>query len=626
MKYTIIDIETNDLLEDVTKIHCLSYSLFEDSTELEKGSMTNYDTMVNFLLSQETICGHNIIRYDIPVLNKILNISIKARLIDTLALSWYLYPNLLKHGLEHWGDILGVKKPIILDWNNLKVEDYINRCETDVKINSLLLFKQLEHLKILYDNNQNNINNLINYLSFKLDCAREQEEVKCKIDKVLVENSLKELHKIKEEKIKTLVKAMPKLVKYKQVKKPKKPYKADGTLSALGQKWYSLLLENHLPENYSEDIVVKVSEEVGNPSSKTQLKDWLFSLGWKPVTFEYRKNTVGDITAIPQIYVNDEVCSSIKNLYTIEPTLENLDMLSLINHRIGIFESFLSCLDKNSFVKAEIAGITPTFRFKHRKPLVNLAKKFKFYGEKIRGAIIPTDENHLLCGSDMSSLEDTTKQHYMYFFDKNYVEQMRVPGFDPHLDIAVLAGMLTKEQVQDHKDKKADYSEIRNKAKTVNFAGVYGAGPPKIALTTGMPLEQAQKLHRTYWERNKAVKEVANACKIKTISFEGQSQTWLYNSVSSFWCSLRADKDKFSVLNQSSGVFCFDLYIRFIREQGIKIQMQMHDEVMFSFLKGEEKIIKEKLNKAIDKVNTIVKLNVPLGISIEMGDNYANVH
>ena len=150
----------------------------------------------------------------------------------------------------------------------------------------------------------------------------------------------------------------------------------------------------------------------------------------------------------------------------------------------------------------------------------------------------------------MSSLEDTTKQHYMYFFDPEYVTQMRVPGFDPHLDIAVLAGMLTPEQSEQHKRKEVDYSQIRNKAKTVNFAGVYGAGPPKIALTTGMPLQQAQKLHKTYWDRNKAVKQVAKSAKTKTTIVDGIEQMWLFNPVSKFWYSLRFEKDKFSTLNQ----------------------------------------------------------------------------
>lgn len=91
---------------------------------------------------------------------------------------------------------------------------------------------------------------------------------------------------------------------------------------------------------------------------------------------------------------------------------------------------------------------------------------------------------------------------------------------------------------------------VRSKAKTVNFAGIYGAGAPKIAQSTGMSLIDAQKLHKTYWERNKAVKLVAKNAKHKTVKFNGQEQMWLLNPISGFWYSLRTEKDKFSTLNQ----------------------------------------------------------------------------
>ena len=419
---------------------------------------------------------------------------------------------------------------------------------------------------------------------------------------------------------------MPKSITFKEIKKPSKLYKIDGELTSAGSKWFNLLFEHNLPEDYSDTLIIKVSEEDGNPSSTIQLKNWLYSLGWEPRTFEYRKNSNGEVNQIPQIYVNDEVCDSIKDLYQIEPALENLDMLSLINHRIGIFESFLKELNSQNYVKAEIAGFTNTLRFKHKKPIVNLPKVFKFYGKEIRGSIIVPSEEYLLCGSDMSSLEDTTKQHYMYFFDPEYVIQMRVPGFDPHLDIAIRAEMLTEEQAEQHKRKEVDYSQIRNKAKVVNFASVYGAGPPKIALTAGMPLEQAQKLHKTYWDRNKAVKQVSNSCKVKSITVDNETQMWLWNPVSKFWYSLRYEKDKFSTLNQGTGVFCFDLWIREVRKRGIKIMLQYHDEIAFPLLEPEKESIEMILKESIQMVNTTIKLNVPLGVSIDFGKNYAQIH
>ena len=166
----------------------------------------------------------------------------------------------------------------------------------------------------------------------------------------------------------------------------------------------------------------------------------------------------------------------------------------------------------------------------------------------------------------------------------------------------------------------------RSKAKVVNFSAVYGAGAPKIAQSTGMSLIDAQKLHKTYWERNKAVKLVAKNAKHKTVKFNGQEQMWLLNPISGFWYSLRTEKDKFSTLNQGTGVFCFDMWVREVRNLGIVVSMQYHDEVLFSIPEGMEDTYREKLESAIQTVNRKLKLNVPLGVSMLFGLNYSDVH
>ena len=188
MQYTIFDIETNGLLDNVTKIHCLSYQKFSNGVLTEKNSLTDYDEIKDFVQTQPILIGHNIIRYDLPVLRKLLSIKlVDTKLIDTLGLSWYLYSShntpkkgkKVSHGLETWGEILGVQKPEIKDWSNLSIEDYIHRCNEDVEINQLLFHKQLSLLKQLYGRDYWRI---INYITFKMDCLREQEIIKCKID------------------------------------------------------------------------------------------------------------------------------------------------------------------------------------------------------------------------------------------------------------------------------------------------------------------------------------------------------------------------------------------------------------------------------------------------------------
>lgn len=294
----IFDIETDGLLENVTKIHCLSYLNLSTNKII---SLTSYAEIIELFNSPslKTIIGHNIILYDIPVLEKILKIKIKQRAIDTLGLSWYLYPDRNRHGLEYWGDDLGVKKPTISDWSNLDIQEYKHRCESDVRINTLLFTKEMGYLNKLYEKD---VDRIINYISFKLDCAREQEEVKCKINKGLVKKSLKELEDLREQKTEIIKRVMPKKVIFKTVSKPQKMYLKNGSLSSLGEKWMSLLQSQNLPQDYDNSVSYVISEEVGNPNSKDQLKDWLFSIGWKPITFEYRVNKAGETKEVPQIY------------------------------------------------------------------------------------------------------------------------------------------------------------------------------------------------------------------------------------------------------------------------------------------------------------------------------------
>jgi DNA polymerase I-like protein with 3'-5' exonuclease and polymerase domains len=627
MKVTIFDIETDGLLDTLSRLHCLVAHTYEDNQLLEETIVTNPLELANFLSNQEILVGHNVKRYDFPAIEKLTGYKHTGQVIDTLALSWYLYPNEAEHGLEVWGERVGVAKPVITDWENLETEDYINRCRQDVVINSIIFGNFINYLKELYQNED--YHRLMAYLTWKLDCAAEQEANPLTIDRDHCKKVLQDILTLIDEKKANLANAMPKVNKYTVKKKPSKMFTVKGELTKAGVNWLELLAENDLEADFEGEITLIKSTEEPNPTSTTQLKAWLFSLGWQPTVFNYVKENEST-RAVPQIQDKDKkLCPNILVLAETYPVLNELKGLFMLQHRIGVLNGFLECSNEQGKMSAQIAGFTNTLRFKHKKPVANLPSVDKPYGKEIRGAIIAPDDNHLFCGSDMSSLEDTTKQHYMYFYDPDYVTQMRIPGFDPHLDIAVLSGMLTPEQVNEHKlfeatkgEQGVSYKKVRTKAKIVNFSGIYGAGPAKIALTTGMSFEEATLLHKIYWERNKSVKQISKDCVIKEV----KNQMWLYNPVSGFWYSLRIIKDSFSTLNQGTGVYCFDTHIRNVRKQGIVISLQYHDEIGFSFLKKDQQEVKNKLNKAIELTNKALSLNVPLGISIDIGKNYAEAH
>lgn len=435
----IFDLEGDGL--EPTKIHVFSWKEVGGKVK----STSDYNLIREVVSSAGRLIGHNIILFDVPVLERLLGVSIKAELVDTLALSWYLYPKRPRHGLEGWGEDLGIPKPEIVDWESLSYEEYKHRCEEDVKITELLWNKCSSYLDEIYKKGGNK-EGLVKYLSFKVHCVRLQEESKWRLDVEKAEANLERLSKELEEKRGELEAAMPRVPIYTVKTRPKKPYKADRSLSALGVKWFALLEERGLHEDTTKVTYIS-GHNPPNASSVPQVKDWLYSLGWIPETFKYNRNKeTGDIKKVPQIKSDKDdgsLCPSVLALAEEVPAILLLEGYGVLQHRIGILKGFLSSY-KDGYLKASVGGLTNTLRFKH-KELVNLPGVGGAYGKEIRECLI-APEGYELCGSDQSSLEDRTKQHYMFEYDPEYVEEMNEPGFDPHTALAVSAGAMTEDE------------------------------------------------------------------------------------------------------------------------------------------------------------------------------------
>ena len=613
---TVFDIETDGLLDELTKIHVMSWS--NDMGEVKHTH--DYDEMRYVLLNTETLVGHNIIRFDIPAIEKVLGIEVKARFIDTLSLSWYLHHDRMKHGLEGYGEDYGVPKPVIKDWNSLTPQEYAHRCDEDVKINNRLWRDLSMKLDKLYKNAEADKDRLIDYLTFKLDCAKEQETLRWKLDVDKAQAAYDEIMSLKVEKVEQLADAMPKRTLTRVASRPKVMHKKDGSLSSHGEKWVDLCKEYKQPETTMQ-FVVKTGEERGNPNSNDQVKDWLYSLGWKPRTYKFLRDKVtGDERQIEQVRKNGELCRSVKELAEVDKAVDLLDGLTVLTHRAGILKSFLDC-HKGGWLEASVAGLTNTFRFKHYRPLVNLPGVDKPYGDVIRGCLTCPD-GYLLAGADMTSLEDTTKRHYMKPLDPDYVEAMSREGFDPHLDLALHAGVITQDDIDKHNSGERSLKALRKNYKVVNYSATYGVGAPKLARETGMTKGEAKVLLEAFWSRNWAIERVAKNLRVREL-FGGM---WLKNPVSGFWHSLRSDKDRFSTLNQSTGVYCFDSWVKECRGMGLETIGQFHDEIIVLTKEGDEDKAENIMQMSINNVNHEINLNVPLGTDVQFGKTYADIH
>lgn len=120
----IFDLETDGLLDDVTKVHCIV------TQDTETGDVRTYDpTQIDLALevleNADRIGGHNVMAYDIPVLRKLYDFKYNGKLFDTLVASRLIWPNMKEkdmlkrtvdnkligsHSLKAWGQRLKFHK------------------------------------------------------------------------------------------------------------------------------------------------------------------------------------------------------------------------------------------------------------------------------------------------------------------------------------------------------------------------------------------------------------------------------------------------------------------------------------------------------------------------------------
>ena len=564
MNLYVVDFETNSLTHS-TVIHVMSIGWKDEEGDWQVTSTNDHEHIQSILCNPDnTIVGHFFKMFDVPQVERVLGIKVTAKIYDTLPLSWYVFPRRKKFGLDEFGEKYGIEKPKIdprewggpLPGESRKAFDkkMAHRCQEDVKINIELWEDIIDRLVEIYGSWEK-AEPFVDYLMFKMDCLADQQEIKARIDMERVYDNISYLRPLIQEKEEILKAVMPpgKILKSrpKQMEstkthnRPKTWQRKDETISKTGENWGMKVARHvdhgrpmseddlfdyamdkgvyvesfeeakltHYGKSYKEELErlglpedTEAIREDPNPHSHDQLKKWLFELGWEPKIFKEGANG-----PVPQLRDEDKnLCESILELAKSEPAIEALDGLTVLTHRMGCLEGFVSEADYNRYVIAGASGFTNTLRLKHVKPIVNLPgvwssdpipiqeRNFRD-GRTVRECIIAED-GHVLCGSDISALEDQTKRHYMWDYDPDYVKDQMAQGYDPHLDLAIRAGAMSEEEVEEHKLYKAtkgkegkDHSATRHVYKTANYSC--------------LPIENTEVLTTKGWRYRKDLKE-----------------------------------------------------------------------------------------------------------------------
>ena len=105
-KYLVFDLESDGLYDKVTKVHCIVIHDVGSNETFSYGPDCIADAIAH-LSTADVLIGHNIIFYDIPVLNKLYSFTTTSKTIDTLICTRLIWPKekLYELDLEQYSEV-----------------------------------------------------------------------------------------------------------------------------------------------------------------------------------------------------------------------------------------------------------------------------------------------------------------------------------------------------------------------------------------------------------------------------------------------------------------------------------------------------------------------------------------
>jgi DNA polymerase I-like protein with 3'-5' exonuclease and polymerase domains len=458
----IFDIETNGLKPD--KIHCLVAKPL--GQEIKTFRPHEIEQGIKFLQQADALIGHNIIGFDIPVINKLYNVDLfkNTVVIDTLVMSRLFNPvRDGGHSLNNWGYIVRCPKGQEPDDWEIFTEDMLTYCKQDVVLNEKIFhYLNSEGEKFSEESM------VLEHDVFKIMKQQEDDGFLFDIKKAsILCAELKERMTIVQKEVRATFE--PKWVDVKLVK-PK--FKKDGELSKSGLTTgkggeYERLLES---KDYKPFMRQKLQEF--NLGSRKQIGEYLQDFGWKPNKF----------TPTGQPIVNESSLSKVKHI----PEAKLIAEFLLLQKRIAQIESWINAVEKDSRIHGfVISNGTITGRMAHRSPNTGQVPNIRSeYGTECRSCwIVPKD--YKLVGIDASGLELRMLAHYMN--DSEYTNEI-IHG-DIHTKNQKTAGLKTREN-----------------SKTFIYALMYGAGDAKLGQVIGGNKTAGTKVRKHFFDNQPSFK------------------------------------------------------------------------------------------------------------------------
>lgn len=564
----VSDIETDGLLEDVTKFHCgVTIDFF--SREVTKYRPNDFIAYIKALEAEAAkpdglIVFHNGIKYDHPALDKLkraltgkrLNIP-RHKIFDTLVGSRLVFANIRdrdgallrsgklpgklfgSHSLKAWGYRLGVLKGVYGEQEDawaVFTEEMLDYCVQDVQVTTLLMEKIISD-QHYFPNVAPNGEAWMGMHAVRLEhqCAwtlAQMERNGFPFNQKGAEALFVELAGRRSDLLIQLIRTFgswyqPKggteffkhprtgkpLEKYPRVKYPK-----------VGQIWVGEGKKKRRDKRETMEGApyTPVEHITFNPASRQHLVKVLKDAGWVPVDFTDNGAPVVDDEVLENVKVSDPKAQA-----AIELVREYL----MIQKRIGQLaegdNAWMRLVGKDGFMHGSVnPNGAVTGRATHAFPnMGQVPSSTAPYGPECRslfGAIyarhLPGWQEAVQVGIDASGLELRCLGHFGFPFDGGQYAETVLNG-DIHWVNGIAAGICPDEP----RDKHNDYHEARRAiAKTFIYAFLYGAGDAKVGGFVGGGKAEGKELKKAFLENTPAISGLRTALEDSLI----ESQKW----------------------------------------------------------------------------------------------------
>ena len=244
-------------------------------------------------------------------------------------------------------------------------------------------------------------------------------------------------------------------------------------------------------------------------------------------------------------------------------------------------------------------------------------------GREIRKAFIPRNTDYVLMAADYSQIELRIIAHLSD-------DQAMIHDFSEGVDIHTATASRVYNMPLGEVTR-----DMRRNAKTVNFGIIYGISAFGLSERLGIPRREAANIISSYFEKYPGVKKYMDNT-IALAKANGYVETIkgrrrYLNDINSGNATVRgfAERNAINAPIQGSSadmikIAMISIYNEMV-EKNLKTKMilQVHDELVFDVHRDEVEVMKILIE---NNMKQAMKLNVPVEVDINIGENWLEAH